>query len=108
MKNFVALGDSLTLPAPSGGVTSGTPVIIDALVVVPVTDAAEGQLFAGRRVGVFSMPVAADATPAVGKKAYLTTGGEFTQTASGNKLVGAFLSDAADGAADVLFTGQVA
>lgn len=107
MKNFVQEGNVLGFTAPTGGVESGKPVKIGSVVVVPVTDAAEGDTFQGHRCGVFN--VATSDTPTEGAKAYLTGSNLITTTASGNTLVGAFVSakDSA-GNADVLFTGQVA
>jgi predicted RecA/RadA family phage recombinase len=107
MKNFVQEGNVLPLTAPSGGVVSGKPVKVGSIVVVPVTTAEEGAEFQGHRCGVFS--VATSDTPTEGAKAYITAAGAATTTASGNTLVGAFVSAKdASGNADVLFTGQVA
>lgn len=53
MKNAVQKGDSLKLTAPTGGVTSGVPVLIGALLVVPVASADQGEIFAGQTCGVF-------------------------------------------------------
>ncbi|OEO24061.1 hypothetical protein AX279_19720 [Pseudomonas sp. J237] len=61
-KNFVQDGDVLTLPAPAGGVVSGVPVAIGQLVVVPITDAAAGELFGGKTNGVWSVAVATGLT----------------------------------------------
>ena len=106
MKNFVQEGNVLGFTAPAGGVESGKPVKIGSVVVVPVTDAVVGDVFQGQRCGVFS--IATSDTPTEGAKAYITAAGAATTTASGNTLVGAFVSakDSA-GNADVLFTGQV-
>lgn len=53
MKNYVQDGDTLELTAPAGGVVSGHPVKIGAMVVVPQVSAAEGQRFNGKTSGVF-------------------------------------------------------
>ena len=50
--------DLLTMVAPSGGVTADVPVVIGNLCVIPVTDAAEGEKFAGCAIGVFELPKA--------------------------------------------------
>ncbi len=55
-KNYVSDGSVLTLIAPSGGVVSGTPVKIGALVVVPLESAAVGVKFAGKADGVWLLP----------------------------------------------------
>lgn len=54
MKNGIHTGKVMTYTAPSGGVTSGTPVLIGALLVVPVTSNLEGEKFAGETEGVIS------------------------------------------------------
>jgi predicted RecA/RadA family phage recombinase len=48
--------DILTMVAPSGGVTADVPLMIGDLCVIPVCDADEGELFAGRTRGVFRLP----------------------------------------------------
>lgn len=55
-KNYVSDGSVLTLIAPSGGVVSGTPVKIGALVVVPLESVAVGVKFAGKTSGVWLLP----------------------------------------------------
>ena len=107
MKNFVQEGNVLSLTAPAGGVVGGKPVTIGSVVVVPVSDAAAGDSFVGHRCGVFSIETTG--TPTEGAKAYITSAGQATGTASGNTLVGAFVSAKdASGFSEVLFTGQVA
>lgn len=56
MKNFLQPGEVLTFTAPGGGVLSGVPLLIGALLVVPGADAAAGASFEGRCVGVFGLP----------------------------------------------------
>jgi predicted RecA/RadA family phage recombinase len=36
MKNFIQVGDTVTVAAPSGGATSGAPVVVGTLVGVAV------------------------------------------------------------------------
>ncbi len=55
-KNYVSDGNSVTLPAPAGGVLSGVPVKVGALVVIPLVTAAEGEMFVGRTNGVWRVP----------------------------------------------------
>lgn len=54
MKNYRQNGDALDFVAPTGGVTSGSPVKIGGMLVIPVTDADEGDKFAGQVVGVIN------------------------------------------------------
>lgn len=58
-RNFVQEGDTLTLIAPSGGVTAGVGYVIGSLFVVALTSAAEGAKFDGATEGVFTMTKAA-------------------------------------------------
>lgn len=107
MKNFIQEGNSLELTAPAGGVVSGTAYKVGSLVVVAQADAAAGETFVGLRCGVFGVPSAS--SPTEGQKAYFVeSGNTFSTAASGNTLIGVFLtSPDADGIAEVLFTGQV-
>lgn len=57
-KNFVQSGSAPTLIAPAGGVVSGIPVALGALVVIPLDDAAEGEPFVGHTGGVWNVPCA--------------------------------------------------
>lgn len=61
-KNYIQDGNVLTLTAPAGGVTSGGLYAIGALVVVSLHDAAEGEPFAGKPNGVWSVPATAGLT----------------------------------------------
>lgn len=58
-RNFVQEGDTLTLIAPSGGVTAGQGYVIGASFVVALTSAAEGAKFDAATEGVFTMTKAA-------------------------------------------------
>lgn len=53
MKNYKQNGKALDMVAPTGGVTSGVPVKIGGLLVVPVTDADQTEKFAAETTGVF-------------------------------------------------------
>ncbi|MEO9187544.1 MAG: DUF2190 family protein [Kofleriaceae bacterium] len=71
MQNFISPGQNVTFTAASGGVTSGTPVLIGDLVVVSCVTADEGAPFAGETEGVFSgMPKTAGAAWTVGELLY--------------------------------------
>lgn len=89
MKNFIQPGDVVEFTAPGGGVTSGTPVQIGQLVVVPAVTAAAAARFNGQVVGVFTLPKLAGQAWAEGALLYFdATPGEFTTTAIGNLLAG--------------------
>ena len=57
MKNFSQPGAAVEYTAPEGGVTSGLPVQIGQLVVIPAITLTEGR-FVGALCGVFSGPKA--------------------------------------------------
>lgn len=100
----------LTMVAPSGGVVSGVPVVIEAVLVVPVTSTDEGQRFAAHRTGEYTLSKVVADTPAAWAKAYYKTDtGEFTATASGNKLAGVFAAAGVSGSesASVMLTGEL-
>ena len=61
MKNYVQPGNSIAVPAPTGGVTSGGGVLAGNLFGVAATTAAEGELVEIHPVGVFSLPKRATA-----------------------------------------------
>lgn len=61
-KNFVCDGKSVSLSAPAGGVVSGVPAKIGALVVIPINSATEGELFTGQTGGVWRLPAATGLT----------------------------------------------
>lgn len=89
MKNFLHEGNNLDCIAPAGGVVAGKPVKIGDIIVVPATNAAEGEAFAGWTEGVYE--VATDTGTAWGQleKVYLLADGSaFTKTAAGNAKAG--------------------
>ena len=85
-KNFVGNGAVLTMTAPVGGVVSGVPIKIGALVLVPLVSASVGQSFSGRADGVWRLP--ADAG--------LTAGALVKWDAAAGKLVADTAKDADD------------
>lgn len=66
MKNFTQTGDNITLPAPSGGVTSGELVIVGNLPGVAFTSAEAGADVVLATSGVFELPKRATSTFASG------------------------------------------
>lgn len=100
MKVFQQCGDTLTLTAPSGGVTSGTPVMIGSILVVPVADAAEGDSFGGRREGVFTgVAKAASEAWSEGSPLYWDDGNsDFTITAAAGLIPAGYAVAAAQSA----------
>lgn len=102
MRNYIQIGDTITAVAPTGGVTSGDGVLIGSLFGVAAYSAAAGEEVELRTVGVFTLPKAAGAIT-FGSKAYFDgAAGNITGTATGNKLIGATIADAATGDATTL------
>lgn len=101
MKNFVQAGSAITATAPSGGVSSGDPVLIGNLFGVAATDAVQGAETELVVTGVYDLPKAAVAVTA-GDVAYFdaSAGAVSTDDDTGTNLrVGVFITAAADSAA---------
>lgn len=58
MKNFRSMTPTLFVAAVA--ITSGVPVLVGALWVIPSSDAAIGDSFTGETTGVFELPIAAE------------------------------------------------
>lgn len=100
MKTFRQHGDTVDFVAPSGGVTSGVPVVIGTAFAIPVADAAEGETFAGCMVGVHELPkkTGAGSNFNAGALAYWDAGnGRLTPTDAEGVLVGLFPNAGATG-----------
>lgn len=97
MRNYIQQGEVLNLTAPAGGVTSGTPVKIGHLVVIPTVDADEGDSFAAARVGVFTVTKVSAQAWAEGDLIYWdNTAAKFTTVVGANTLVGCATAVAAN------------
>ncbi|WP_313194608.1 DUF2190 family protein [Shinella zoogloeoides] len=96
MKNFLQPGDALDCVAPSGGVVSGTPVIIGSLIGIASVTAAEGAPFTLQRKGVYRLPKTSAQAWTQGAKIYWTSGGKATTADSGNTLIGIAAAAAAN------------
>ncbi|PZR94164.1 MAG: hypothetical protein DI537_08730 [Stutzerimonas stutzeri] len=88
--NFIAPADPLTVPAPAGGVISGTAYLIGAaLFGIAGNTAAEGVGFPLHRQGVWSLPKAGSVNWAIGAKLYWdNTAKAVTNVATNNTLIG--------------------
>jgi predicted RecA/RadA family phage recombinase len=100
MKNFVQPGHIITATAPTGGVTSGDPVLIGNLFGVASTTQAEGEDVELSTVGVFDLPKAAVVVTAGAVAYYDESEGVVTTTddTGSNLRVGIFVTAAADSA----------
>jgi predicted RecA/RadA family phage recombinase len=96
MKNYIQPGHMMTVPAPTGGVSSGDGVLTGALFGVAATDAAETVSVEIAMTGVFTLPKKAADVAALGAKLYWdNTNKHVTVTAAGNTLIGAAFKAAA-------------
>jgi predicted RecA/RadA family phage recombinase len=89
MRNYVQRGDALTIPAPTGGVSSGDAVLVGALFGVAAATADAGDDVAVSVEGVFELPKKAADAVTVGAVLYWdATPGELTTTGTDNVRVG--------------------
>lgn len=94
------IGDALSIIAPTGGLTSGTPRLIGRLFVVPESAADAGDACAVKIGGVFPIAKNTSTAFAVGDPVYWdATAGECVSTQAGNAKIGACLVAAAEAAA---------
>lgn len=110
MKNYLQLGDNLTLPAPYN-VNSGDGALIGAIFGVASTTELIGADCSFVRIGVFTLAKATGQAWAVGVKLYWdNTAKNVTTTSSANTLIGAAAAAAlsADATGNVLLSGQIA
>ncbi len=111
MKNYIQMGDNLTLPAPYD-VSSGDGALIGTIFGVASTSQLSGEDTSFVRVGVFALPKPGSQAWAVGAKVYWdNTAKNVTTTATSNTLIGAAAAAVGGGAGEttgnVLLTGQV-
>lgn len=102
--NFVQMGHFVTVPAPSGGVTSNDPVLIGSLFGVALATAAQGDAVSMATAGVFRLPKTAsgDASEAwsLGDPVYFDPAtGKLTKVPGALQRVGVCLVAAANDAA---------
>lgn len=108
MQNYKQPGKTLTFTAPTGGVVSGTPYLMGALLAVACHDAAEATAFEGQVEGVFTLPKAASQAWAVGQKIYwddaaVGAGGQVcTSDATKGQLIGVATAVAGSGAGVII------
>lgn len=102
MKNYIQPGHSLTVPAPTGGVTSGDVVIVGGLVGIAATDAPEGADVEIETEGVYLIVKKSGDVVSLGATIYWdATPGEATVTASGNTPIGVAIATASGPATHV-------
>lgn len=98
MQTYLGSGDSVDIVAPSGGVTSGSGVLVGThLFGVARRTAAQGETVALQLTGRVTLPKTSALAIAVGDLVYWVAGsGAVNRTATGNKLVGIAVSAAAN------------
>lgn len=93
-KNYIAPSDPVTVPAPAGGVVSGTAYLIGALFGVAGNSAAQTVPFPLHRGGVWLLPKATAVNWLVGAQLYWdNTAKLITNVSSGNTAVGKARND---------------
>lgn len=103
-RTFIQPGDTLTFVAPTGGVTSGTPVLIGDQLVIPETTAAATEEFEGTVCGVHTLGKASGQTWATGDPLFWDdSAGVFTS----DPAAGRHLGEAGGTAASADTTGPV-
>lgn len=98
--NFVTSGDTVTLPAPTGGSVAGVPQVINNLAVMPMQSGPKGTLIVYRTNGSWSVP--ADAALKAGMKASVKAGALVPDGTADSFPYGKVLSDSIGGFAEVL------
>jgi predicted RecA/RadA family phage recombinase len=109
-RNFVQLGETLTLTAPRA-LASGDGFMVGGIFAVALAAATIGKPVEARRVGVWDLAKAAGAAWTPGQKLYWdNTAFNVTATVGTNALIGAAAQAAASAAVigRILLTGQIA
>lgn len=97
--NFIKECNITNFVAPAGGVTAGTPVVIQQTLCLPIVSATVGVTFAAYVCGVWEVAKAAGTTATAGARAYWDqVAGQMEATdAADNFLVGYFAEAAVNG-----------
>lgn len=97
MQNFIQRGDTVSFTN-TEAVVAGQGATMGQLFGVAATDAEPGETFEASVVGVFELPKAAGVIAAGARVYWRSDIDAVTTVASGNRLIGASIIDAADGA----------
>ena len=102
MKTFIQTGDVITVPASTGGITSGNGVLVGSLFGVATSTAAEGEPAEVATTGVYTLPKANSAVLALGARvAWDNTAKVVTTLGTGRYPIGIAVEDAGNGATTV-------
>ncbi|WP_426313851.1 DUF2190 family protein [Methylobacterium fujisawaense] len=89
MKNFIQEADTLTVPAPTGGVVSGLPVISGLMIGIATTTQPQGAPVAVKTTGVFELPKVSAQAWTIGQAIYWDpAAGNATTSNTGTTLMG--------------------
>lgn len=106
MDNYIQPGDAVEFTAPGGGVTTGVPVMIGQLLVIPTETAAATARFRGYTRGVFRVTKVGSQAWAEGAVVFWDAGNtRFTTVGAGNFQAG--IATEAIGSGATLTTGYV-
>lgn len=101
--SFIQPGCVLEFTSPTGGVTAGVPVLIGALVVIPVDTVAQTLPFRGHTEGVHSAPKTGSQAWTAGAAVYLdNTNHVFTTVSTGNTRAGVATEAVGSGAGETV------
>lgn len=101
-KNYVNEGNNVTLPAPTGGVVSGVPAKVGALMVIPLDTVEAGKPFTGKTNGVWRLPATTGLTVGAHVKWDSTAGKLVADTVTTADDFGKLVTAEAGGYADVM------
>ena len=102
MKNFIAVGDRLTIPAPAD-IASGEGVLLETLFGVAEGAATSGSEVVLKLSGVLDLPKAPSQEWAIGAAIYWDAAEKrCTTVATGNRLIGIAVQPVGDSALEVL------
>lgn len=102
---FIQPGLVLTLTAPTGGVTSGVPLLIGALLVIPRETVAQGLLFDGDLGGVHALTKVGSQAWTEGQKIYWDAGNSRCTNVVAGQFIGVAVAAVGSGAGET--TGLV-
>lgn len=99
-KNYQSAGQRVSFISPTAGTTSGVPLAIDSLVVVPLDTTKKGEPCVGALGGSWLLPVTGALK--LGAKVSLLAGGLVADGTADAVPFGKLLSDASGGFAEAL------
>lgn len=98
MKNFIQNGHMITVPAPTGGIKSGSGMIVGNLFGIAVMDAVEGKNVEIATTGVFDLPKAPAAVFTLGQQvSWDATNNQVVATVTGAYPIGVVTQAATNG-----------